>query len=190
MIRTRPGTHASLLPSVGYAIAGAACWAWQEEAPAFLFPAAAFLFSAAAVSLWAWMLEKFSLAMKTIQKPDAVSEQTRIIEAISRMSDNQATVAYLYLNYEPPDEPAPLDPVIETPEGEISKSFAISALNSAVKRDGHLEPVRNFSDGTPKRRQMELLARWLVSEGLAEPAASNKSVRVTDTNKAIERIIQ
>jgi hypothetical protein len=134
------------------------------------------------------MLEKFAAAMKTLRRPDQVSEDVRMLEAIARMTPEQAAVAYTWMGYtaDPPPEP---EPVIETPEGTISKSFAISQTDSAARRNGYLEPVRNFSDGTPKRRQMELLAKYLVSEGLAEPAAGPKPARIIDTSKTKERII-
>jgi len=135
------------------------------------------------------MFDVFAAAMKTLRKPDAVSDDVRMLEAIARMTPEQAAVAYTWMGYsaDPPPEP---EPVIETAEGKFSKSFAISQTDKAAANSGYLKPVREFSDGTPQRRQMELLAKWLVSEGLAEPAAGPKPTRVIDPQAARRRILE
>ena len=194
MYRTQKRTHSSLFPSVVYGLAGGAAWAWHVEDTSggidiFSFGATLILPGNAAVTWWAWMFDVFAAAMKTLRKPDAVSDDVRMLEAIARMTPEQAAVAYTWMGYsaDPPPEP---EPVIETAEGKFSKSFAISQTDKAAANSGYLKPVREFSDGTPQRRQMELLAKWLVSEGLAEPAAGPKPTRVIDPQAARRRILE
>jgi hypothetical protein len=154
----------------------------------FTFGATVIFLGGAFVTWWAWMFDVFSVAMKTIRKPDVPSDDTRIVEAIKGMDANQVWLTAYYLGYDV-DPEHPEEPTLD-PEGEVTKSYAISKINKAERNQGYLEPVRKFSDGTKERRAHEFLTNYLVKEGYAEPAVGPKPTRVIDPQAARRRILE
>jgi hypothetical protein len=193
--RTQKNTHArqeSLVPAAMYGLLGALAWTSQDiwaEWGAFFFLASCILWTLAVMSVWPWMVQVFTAFLEATRRPVEPTNETRIVESIERMNTHQLWLAALWMGYDIDDAAAPTE-VIQTEGGDVEKSYAIGALKKAAQNGGHLESVRSYSEGTPERRNMQLLVNWLVKNDLAEPAAGNKSTRVKDIRLAREAVLR
>lgn len=170
------------LPAV---FACATACAWQTQ----FIPVTSVLMGFSAVTLWDWMIYKAIIYRGMLAKPYIPSDDVRMLEAIANMSDNQLSAAFAAMGYEY-QSPPELEPEVTDPEiaPGITKSYAISKMDKAVRKDGYLEPLRSTSEGTPERRRYALFLEWAEREGHIQPAAGNRPARVINYHKTREEI--
>ena len=187
--RTLSGTHSrgvSLVPSAVYIALALIAWNYEYINPLIMVPVSSVLGALGTVNGWDWAATKIITYKAMMEKPYNPPDDVRIVEAVAKMTDNQVWLCAVSLGYTL-DEQMPEEPVLDGSE-ELTKSYAISAIDRADKSGGYLSPIRDTSDGSIERENRKALEAWLGKQGLIEPASGPKPARVKDTKLARERI--